>query len=143
MLSLIVTRTLKLFFFGLVCSLPIYLEYFTSIPVKGILFLSFFAFLIATGIDTYCFSFDYWEKRYFFIGTILPLAIYFMMSIVTYLLFPPVIFNRIFFPLRVALICEISTRNSIAVAFAVLLVVISLIRMLGARLGRMYFLKLR
>jgi len=91
-------RLLRLIITSIICSLPIYLGYFVSIQDKGILLLSFIAFVVATGIDTYYFSFTFWKIRDYYLGLLLPLVIYNVMGFLTCLVSRPIVFNRIFLP---------------------------------------------
>lgn len=128
-------RLLRLVITSVLCSLPIYLGYMGTINDSGILFISFIAFIIATGVDAYKFSFSFWELRDYWIGQIIPLAIYVIMGFLTCLLFSPVVFNRIFLPLRFADAFGMTTSESIAIMAVTILIIVSVLRFFGARTG--------
>ncbi len=139
MLSSLFFRLLRLMITSIICSLPIYLGYLVTIPDNGILFLSFFAFVIAIGFNTYIFSFDFCEMKYYYIGLLLPLVIYIVMGFLACLCFPPVVFNRIFLPLRFAGCFGMRTIESIAVISVVFIVMVTALRFWGARSGYLFY----
>lgn len=122
---------------SVVCSLPIYLGNAGVITSEGVLVLAFIAFVVATGIDTYRFSFAFWEIQDYFIGQLLPLLLYIALGFLTYLTFQPVVFNRIFLPLRFAGCFHLRTIESIAVVGLVFIVIVTGLRFLGAWAGRL------
>ncbi len=132
-------RLLRIIITGIICSLPIYLEYLTTIPDNGILFISFIAFIVATGIDAYHFSFDFWKIQDYYLGLLLPLVIYIVMGFLTCLIFPPVVFNRIFLPLRFAGYFGITTIISIPIVSVVFIILVTLLRFFGARSGHLFY----
>lgn len=138
MLLSLFSRLLRLVGTSVICSLPIYLGTAGIMADKGVLFLSFITFVIATGIDTYLFSFVFYKIRDYFLGQLLPLVIYIVMGFLTCLIFQPVVFNRIFLPLRFAGCFGMRTIESIAVIGIAFIVIVTVLRFLGARSG--YFL---
>lgn len=139
MLSLLFSRLLRLMITSIICSLPIYLGYLVTIPDNGILFLSFITFVVITGDEAYRFSFDYWEIKHYYIGQLLPLVIYIVMGFLTCWLFTPVVFNRIFLPLRFAGCFGMRTIESIAVISVVFIVIVTALRFGGARSGYLFY----
>ncbi len=135
MLASVFFRLLRLLGTSLLCSLPIYLGAAGIIADKGVLFLSFIAFVIATGIDAYRFSFAFYKIRDYFFGQLLPLVIYIVMGFLTCLIFKPVVFNRIFLPLRFAGSFGMTTIKSIAVIGIAFIVMVTALRFFGARSG--------
>lgn len=136
MLKSLLFRLLRLVITSILCSLPIYLQYVGTIPDNVILFLSFIAFVIATGIDTYRFSSIFWKIQGYYFGQLLPLGIYIILSFLTCLVFPPAVFNRIFLPLRFAGGFGMRTIESIGLISIVVIVIVTILRFFGARTGR-------
>ena len=139
MLTALLSRLLRFFITGVICSLPIYLGYLIEITDNGILCLSFIAFVVAISFDAYNFSFDYWEIQDYYLGQLLPLAIYIVMGFPTYLLFRPVVFNRIFLPLRFAGVFGMGTMESIVIVSIAVIVIVTALWFFGARAGRLFF----
>lgn len=139
MLSSWFFRVFRLVITSAICSSPIYFAYLVSIPDKAILFLSFIAFIIVTGIDTYYFSFDFWNKKNYYSGVLFPFVIYAGMGVATCLVFPPAVFNRIFLPLRFAGSFGMSTMGSIGIVSIAVLAIVTALRFFGARAGRLFF----
>ncbi len=139
MLTALFFRLLRFFITGVICSLPIYLGYLIEITDNGILLLSFIAFVVAISFDAYNFSFDFWEIQDYYLGQLLPLVIYIVMGIPTYLLFQPVVFNRIFLPLRFAWVFGMGTMESIVIVSIPVVVIVTVLRFFGARAGRLFF----
>ena len=135
MLRSLFFRLLRLVITSILCSLPIYLGYLVTITNNGILFLSFIAFVIATGIDAYRFSFAAWKIQDYFLCRLLPLVMYIVMGFLTCLVFPPVVFNRIFLPLRFAGCFGMKTIESIPVIGIAFIVIVTVLRFFGARSG--------
>ncbi|MBQ9097326.1 MAG: hypothetical protein IJY55_02895 [Clostridia bacterium] len=129
-------RVLRLMITSILCSLPIYLEYVGTIPDNVILFLSFVAFMAATGIDACRFSSAFWKIQDYYLGQLLPLVIYIIMGFLTCLLFQPVVFNRIFLPLRFAGGFGMRTIESIVYVAITIIIIVTILRFFGARLGR-------
>ncbi len=129
-------RVLRLMITSVLCSLPIYIGYLVEDADNVILFVSFVAFIIAIGIDTCRFSSAFWKIRDFYLGQLLPLGIYSFMGFLTCLLFPPVVFNRIFLPLRFAGGFGIKTIGSIGIISIIVIVLVTVVRFFGARAGR-------
>ena len=138
MLLSVFFRLLRLVITGIFCSLPIYLGYVITITDNGILFLSFLAFVVATAIDAYRFSFAFWQVEDYFIGQLFPLIIYVVMGFAACLSFHPVLFNRIFLPLRFAGCLGMRTIESIAIVSIFVIVMVTVLRIFGARSGRLY-----
>lgn len=138
MILAVFSRLLKLVFTSIICSLFIYLGNFLTISDKGILFLSFVTFGVAISIDSYCFSFDFYRIWDYFVGQLLPLVIYIVMGFLTCLAFNPIVFNRIFLPLRFAGCFGMRTIESIAVMGIAFIAIVAVFRFFGARSG--YFL---
>jgi len=134
-------RLLRLIITSIICSLPIYLGYFVSIQDKGILLLSFIAFVVATGIDTYYFSFTFWKIRDYYLGLLLPLVIYNVMGFLTCLVSRPIVFNRIFLPLRFAGCFGMRTIESIVVISMVFILIVTVIRFFGAKSGHLFYIE--
>ena len=130
-------RLLKILITSIICSLAIYLGFFIAIPDNGILLLSFLAFVATTGINVYCFTFDYWEKKYF-LDQFLPYVIYIVMGFLTYLFLPLYVFNRIFLPLRFAGCFGYRISESIAITSAAFVVIIIAIRLIGVWRGKAF-----
>ena len=139
MLLSLFLRFLKLLITSTICSLPIYLGYMTSISDSGILILSFILFIAAVSYDAYFFSFDFWKMKDYYLGLLLPFVIYIAMGFLTCLLPSPVVFNRIFLPLRFAGYLGISTMESIIAVSIVMLGLITILRFHGAKSGRLNF----
>ncbi len=133
MLSSLFFRLLRFVITSVICSVPIYLGTAGIMEDKGVLFLSFIAFVIATGIDTYRFSFDFYKIWDYFLGQLLPLVIYIVMGFLTCLIFQPVVFNRIFLPLRFAGCFGMITIESISVIGVAFIVIVTAMSFLGAR----------
>lgn len=127
-------RLLVLLITSAVCSLPIQLG--NAATSEGVLALAFFAFVIAIGIDTYRFSFALWKIQDYFIGQLLPLFLYIALGLWTCRTFRPVVFNRIFLPLRFAGCFHLTTMESIVVVGLVFIVIVTGLRFLGAQAGR-------
>lgn len=138
MLSSLFSRLLRLVITSVICSLPIHLAAAGIMADKVVLFLSFIAFVIATGIDAYRFSFSFYEIQDYFLGQLLPLVIYIVMGSLTCLVFRPVVFNRIFLPLRFAGGFGMRTIESIIIISVLFIVIVTVIRIIGARLGRLF-----
>ena len=132
-------RLLSLLTASILCSLSIYLAYTGIITDNGILLLSFIAFIITTGVEAYRFSFVFWKKEDYFLGQLLPLVVYIIMGFLTCLLLPPVVFNRIFLPLRFAGCFGMRTNESIIVIGIVLIVIVTVLRFFGARSGYLFY----
>ena len=139
MLALIFSRFLRILITSMICSLSICLGISGIINDKGVLFLSFITFIIVTGIDGYHFSFVFWKIRDYFLGQLLPLVIYICMGFLTCLIFRPVVFNRMFLPLRFAGCFEIRTHESIAIIGIVFIIIVTVLRFIGARLGYLQY----
>ncbi len=131
-------RLLRFLITSVACSLPIYLANYTVITDNGILLLSFIAFVLLTCIDAYRFSFDYWERVDYYLGILLPLLIYIIISFLFWLVFPPAVFNRIFLPLRFALCFGMKTIESIVIVGIAFIVIVTVLRFFGARAGRLF-----
>ncbi len=131
-------RLLRLIISSVICSLPIYLGYLVTIPDNAILFLSFIAFIIATGTDAYHFSFAFWKIQDYYLGQLLPLVIYIVVGFLTCLIFPPVVFNRIFLPLRFAGCFGMRTIVSIPIVSMAFIVIVTTLRFFGARAGHLF-----
>ncbi len=140
-------RLLRLFITSVLCSLPIHLVRVADlILISGkvlftdrvILALSFIAFIIAIGIDAYRFSFVFFNIRDYFLGQLLPLVTYIAAGFLICLNFPPVVFNRIFLPLRFVYFFGMKTIESIGIVALALLLLITVLRLLGARSGRLF-----
>ena len=129
-------RVLRLIITSVFCSLPIYIGYLVEGADNVILFISFVAFMTATGIDACRFSSAFWKIRDFYLGQLLPLVIYAVMGFITCLLFPPVVFNRIFLPLRFAGGFGIATMVSIWIVSAIIIAIVAVLRFFGAKAGR-------
>ena len=129
-------RLLRLMITSVLCSLPIYIGYLVEDADNIILFVSFVAFIIAIGIDTCRFSSAFWKIRDFYLGQLLPLVIYAVIGFITCLIFPPVVFNRIFLPLRFAGGFGITTMVSIWIVSAIIIAIVTILRFFGARAGR-------
>lgn len=144
MLSSLFFRLLRFLIISIICSLPIYLGYLATISDNYILFLSCLTFLIVMSVDSYYFSFAFWETRDYFLGQLLPLVIYIIMGFSACLVFPPVVFNRIFLPLRFAGGFGMRTIESIAIVSTAVIVIVTVLRFIGARSGRLlsnYFIE--
>ena len=139
MLLSVFFRLSKLLITSIICSLPIYLGYLEVITDNGILFLSFLAFVVAISVDAYRFSFTFWEIQDYCLGQLLPLVIYIAMGFLTCLIFQPVVFNRIFLPLRFARCFGMRTIESIAIVAIAVIVIVTVLRFLGARSGYLFF----
>lgn len=132
------SRQIKVIIMGIVCSLPIYLRYLTTITDNNILLLSFIAFVIALCIDTIRFSYYFWEKQYYLLGQVFPLVIYAVLGVLTCLLFPPKVFNRIFLPLRFVGSLGLTTIESIPVVLLMFLGIVTLLRFFVSKKGRTF-----
>lgn len=132
------SRQIKVIIMGIVCSLPIYLRYLTTITDNNILLLSFVAFVVALCIDTIRFSYFFWEKQYYLLGQVLPLIIYGVLGVLTCLFFPPKVFNRIFLPLRFIGSLGLSTIVSIPVVLLIFLGIVTLLRFFASKTGRTF-----
>ena len=128
---------------SIVCSLPIYLVYMMTIKNSIILLVSFVIFVFVIGFDAYRFSYFFWEKKDYFLGQLLPVFIYMVMGFLTCLIFKPVVFNRIFLPLRFAGCIGITTIKSIGIVSIVLMIFVSILSFLGARSGYAYYMTVR
>lgn len=131
-------RLLRFLITGIICSLPIYFDSLGVVKDNGILFISFMAYVFIMGYDTYNFSFTFWEKKHYYLGLLLPLGIYIIMGFLTCLFLPPVVFNRIFLPLRFAGGFGLRTIESIPVISMIIIVVLTVLRFFGARAGRLF-----
>jgi len=138
MLKALFFRLLRLLITSVICSLPIYLGVAEKVTNKGILLLSFIAFVIVTGIDVYHFSFAYYKIRDYYLGQLLPLVIYIVMGFLTCLMFRPFVFNRVFLPLRFAGFFGMRTIESIVVVGIILIVILTALRFFRAKAGRSY-----
>lgn len=138
MLLALFFRLSRYLIISIICSLPIYLGYLVEVSNNNIFFLSFIPFLIAVSIDAYQFSLDFWEINHYFIGLLLPLVIYTVMACLTCLTFPPIVFNRIFLPLRFAGCFGMNTIRSIPVVSGGIIALVTVLRFLGARAGRLF-----
>ena len=135
-------RLLRLLVTSAICSLPIHLGNAGVITTnEGVLILSFFAFVIVTSIDAYRFSFSFWRTQDYFIGQLLPLLLYIALGFLTCLTFQPVVFNRIFLPLRFAGCLHLRTIESIVVVGLGFIGLVTGLRLLGARAGRLAAMK--
>ncbi len=139
MLLSVFFRLSRLLITSIICSLPIYLGYLEVITDNGILFLSFLAFVVAISVDAYCFSFTFWEIQDYCLGQLLPLVIYIAMGLLTCLISRPVVFNRIFLPLRFAGCFGMRTIESIAIVAIAVIVIVTVLRFFGARSGYLFF----
>lgn len=138
MLLSVFFRLLRFLITSIICSLPIYLGYLGVISDNGILFISFVAFVVIMGIDAYRFSFTFWERKHYSLGLLLPLGIYIVMGFLIWLAFPPIVFNRIFLPLRFTLAFGMRTIVSIVIVSVIVIVTVTVLRFLGAKKGRAY-----
>ena len=136
MLKSLFFRLLRIIITSAICSLPIYIGYVVEEADNVILFVSFIAFMIAIGIDTYRFSSAFWKIRDFYWGQLLPLVIYVVMGFITCLIFPPAVFNRIFLPLRFAGGFEITTMVSVWIVSAIIIVIVTVLSFFGSKAGR-------
>ena len=139
MLLALFFRFLRYLVTGIICSLPIYLVYLEAVTDNTILFLSLLAFIILIIIDTYQFSFDFWEINHYFLGLLLPLVIYIVLGFLTCMFFPPVVFNRIFLPLRFAWAFGMRTIESIPVVSGGIIAIVTVMRFFVARAGREFY----
>ena len=139
MLASVFFRLLKLIFTSIICSLPIFLEQLAPIKPIGILLLSFIAFVVIIGHEAYSFSFEFYNIQDYYVGLLLPFVIYSVLGFSTCLLFKPIVFNRIFLPLRFAGSFGIRTNESIVIVSIVMLAIITILRIFGARAGRITF----
>ena len=132
---------LNLVFFSVICSCTIHLGVMGIIEDKVVLLSSFMLFAVVIGIDSYRFSFNYWKTRDYFIGQLLPRVIYIGMACLTCMTFKPVVFNRIFLPLRFAGSFELPTIKSIPIVGIVFIVIVTVVRFYGARAGYLVYWK--
>ena len=139
MLSSLFFRLLRLIITSVICSLPIYLKYLVTISDNAILLLSFILFVVAIGIDAYFFSFDFWKIQDYYFGHLLPLVIYIAMGFLTCLSFKPVVFNRIFLPLRFAGCFGMKTIESIVIVSMAVIVIVTVLRFFRARSGHLLY----
>lgn len=131
-------RLFRLMITSALCSVPIYLGYFISISDRGMLALSFLAFVAVIGIDAYYFSFTFWTKQNYYFGQLLPFVIYIVMGFLTCVLCPPVVFNRFFLPLRFAGVFGIRTIVSIGIVSIVVIAIVTALSFFGARSGHLF-----
>ena len=129
-------RLLKIIFTSILCSLPIYIGYVVNGTDNVILFISFIAFIIAIGIDTYQFSSTFWKMQAYYFGQLLPLILYSVTGILTCFLFPPIVFNRIYLPLRIMGCFGLSTKKSVVLVSIFIILVVTGLRFAGAISGR-------
>ncbi len=138
MVASVAYRVLRFFLTSIACSLPIYLGYVIKISDYGILYISFLLFILATGIEAYRFSFLFWQIQDFYFGQLIPLGIYAFTGFLGSLVFPPVVFNRIFLPLRFAGCFGLKTTESVWVISLVFAGITAILRFFGARAGHVY-----
>ncbi len=136
MLLSLMFRLLRLMITSVLCSLPIYIRYVVEGADNVILFLSFIAFMIATCIDAYRFSSTFWGIKDYYLGQLLPLGIYCTTGLLTCLLFPPVVFNRIYLPLRFLGCIGLSTKKSVVLVSILFIITVTGLRFAGAIAGR-------
>ena len=134
MVSLFI-RLIRLMITSIICSLPIYFGYVVTISDNNILLLSFVFFIVLTGIDAYRFSFNFWKIRDCFSGIILPVVVYDFLGFITVLSFKPVIFNRIFLPLRFADCFGMKTGESVLIISICVIVMVTVLSFIGSRMG--------
>lgn len=133
----ILSRTITMFIFGIVSSLPICTLYITSnFNDAAILFSSLIIFLVLSGIDSFIFSRMFWKWADFFFGQLLPYGIYAMFSAIAYKSFSAIIFSHIYLPMRVLEVMELRTIYSVAIMHFCLVVFIFFLRTLGGHIGR-------
>ena len=131
-------RLIRLLVTSVVCSLPIYLGSSGVVTASEVVLgLAFFVFVVVTGMDTYRFSISFWKIQDYLIGQLLPLFLYIGLGFLTCLTARPVVFNRIFLPLRFAGCFRLRTLPSIVVVGLILVVIVTALRFLGARAGRL------
>ena len=128
-------RFLKIVVAGVICSLPIYLRYIMPISDNAILIISFTAFMIVTCYDSYKFSKVFRKRKDYYYGLLLPLLIYIFLGVLTRLFFPPIVFNRIFLPLRFAGLFGLETLQSIFIFSVINIGIVTIARTLGVKKG--------
>ena len=138
MVTSVFFRLLRFLIMSVACSLPIYIGYFGIITDDGILLLAFLLFVVVMGVDTYRFSFTFWRRKHYYLGLLIPLFLYFIIGVLVWLVFPPFVFNRIFLPLRLALGLGLSTLGSIGIVAIGLTAMLTIVRFLAAKAGRVY-----
>lgn len=136
MLKSLMFRLLRLMITSVLCSLPIYIGYVVGEADNIILFLSFISFVIAICIDSYRFSSAFWKIRDYYLGQLLPIGIYCITGFLTCLIFPPVVFNRLFLPLRLLGCFGMNTRKSVVIVSIIIILIATGIRFAGAIAGR-------
>lgn len=132
------SRFLQLFVTGVIPSTILCVLRFVKgeVPDSGILFLSFVVFIILVGIDAFRFSVIFWKKEDYFIGQLLPFIIYFLFAIMIYGLSSPWILNVLFLPLRFFECFGVKTIYSILISGGVLILIITVLRCVGAYIGK-------
>ena len=138
MLLSVIFRMLRIIITSIVCSLPIFLLELISIRDSGVLFISFLAFVIASGIDAYFFSVCYWKRIDYFYGQLIPLVIYIIVALCVYHLFQPIVFNLLFLPFRFLESFGFRTIESIFVIALFLIIIITILRFLGVRTAKIH-----
>jgi hypothetical protein len=139
MLFQILSRLLSVFVISIVCSVPVSLNGVFNISDNDVLFISFMMFVLIMGIDAYNFSYNFWMNEDYFKGQLLPFVIYVCLAYFTCLTFRPVVFNKLFLPLRFARAFGLSTVESITVISLVLIILITVLRFLGMRSAKTFF----
>lgn len=139
MLLSLFSRWLRLMITGVVCSLPLYLKYMMTLNNNIIIFISLLIFVSVIGFDAYRFSYMFWKKRDYLLGQILPLLTYIITAYLTCMVFKPIVFNRIFLPLKFAECFGMKNVVSIGIVSAVLMIIVTILSFFGARAGYLYY----